>query len=76
MTLAAVFYTRSLAVQCCPILCGSYLVQVGQAVGVLAQPLVLASQPVTCCYLAKLLKVHHIQGTANSEKIHMAGSDI
>lgn len=40
------------------------LVKVWKAVGVLAEPLVLSSEPISCCYFPELLQVDHIQGTA------------
>lgn len=46
---------------------GRHLVQVGQAVGVLAQGLVLASQPVAGRNLTKLLQIHNVEGAAREE---------
>lgn len=44
----------------------THLVQVGQAVGVLAEALVLSSESVSSGDLPELLQVHHIQGTAEA----------
>lgn len=46
---------------------GTDLVQVGEAVGVLAQALVLSPDPISCCYLPELLQVHHVQRTAGGD---------
>lgn len=43
--------------------CAVYLVQVGQAVGVLAQSLILAPQSVPGRNLPKLLQVDHVEST-------------
>lgn len=45
----------------------THLVEVGQAVGVLTQALVLSSQSVSCCYLTELLQIYHIQSTGETE---------
>ena len=44
------------------------LVQVGKAVGVLTETLVLAAQSVTGRDLPELLQVHHVQGTAKRNR--------
>lgn len=38
------------------------LVEVGQTVWILAQALILSSQPISCCNLPELLQVHHVEG--------------
>ena len=43
------------------------LVQVGQAVGVLAEALVLSSESVSSSYLPELLQIHHIQGAGDDK---------
>ena len=40
---------------------GQVLVQIGEGVGVLGQSLVLASQPISSCHLAKRHKVHQVE---------------
>lgn len=42
------------------------LVEVGEAVWVLAESLVLSSYSISCCYFPELLQVDHIQSTAGS----------
>lgn len=44
------------------------LVEVGKAVGVLAEPLVLSSESVSCSYFPELLQVDHIQGTTGDKQ--------
>ena len=46
----------------------AHLVQVGQAVGVLAQGLVLAPEPVPRRNLTELLEVHHVQGAGRERE--------
>lgn len=48
------------------------LVEVWKAVGVLAEPLVLSPEPISCSYFPELLQVDHIQGTAgDKQRQHM-----
>lgn len=44
----------------------THLVKVGQAVGVLAEALVLSSESVSGGDLPELLQVHHVQGAAEA----------
>lgn len=48
------------------------LVQVGQAVRVLAQPLILSPEPISCRDLPELLQVHHVEGAVE----HSAGDAV
>lgn len=45
------------------------LVEVGQAVWILAQALVLSSEPISCCDLPELLQVHHVEGAVEHVKL-------